>query len=135
MLTHKTKVRVIYADTDKMGQAYHANYLRWFEIGRTDMFRALGMPYKSIEEKGFFLPVSEVHCKFTTPAQYDDVLVIETSLDETVRGGMKFDYCIAGEDGQTIFARGYTKHAFVDRRGRVVRPPGFLVEVIEQNSK
>ncbi len=98
MLTHKTTNRVIYGDTDKMGYAYNANYLRWFEIGRSEMFRSMGLSYKTIETRGFFLPVSEVYCKFLAPIQYDDMLVIETSLDTGVKGGMKFDYCIKSED-------------------------------------
>ena len=134
MLSHQTTSRVIYGDTDKMGFAYNANYLRWFEIGRTELFRSLGLTYREIETNGLFLPVSEVHCKFISPVQYDDVLVIETSLDPTIKGGMKFDYQLFNEDGQSTVAKGYTKHACVDRQGRVVRPPRFLKEFIEKNS-
>ena len=75
-MTHRTTCRVIYGDTDRMGYAYNGNYFRWFEIGRTEMFRALGLAYTVIEERGIFLPVSESHAKFTTPAQYDDRIVI-----------------------------------------------------------
>ncbi len=135
MLSNKTKCRVIYGDTDNMGFAYNANYLRWFEIGRTEMFRSFGLTYKEIESKGFYLPVSEVYCKYMAPAQYDDVLVIETSLDSTVRGGMKFDYIICSEDGKIIFAKGYTKHACVNGNNRVVRPPGILLEIINKMSE
>ena len=130
MLTQRTKYRVIYGDTDNMGIAYHANYLRWFEMGRTEMFRSLGLPYKAIEAKGVFLPVSEVHCKFKAPAQYDDVIIIEASLDTGVKGGVKFDYRIFAEDGEKELATGYTKHACLNRDGRVVRPPDFLVKVM-----
>ena len=130
MITHRTTCRVIYADTDNMGVAYHANYLRWFEIGRTEMFRSLGIPYKLIETKGIFLPVSEVRCKFMTPAQYDDLLDIEVSLDTSIIAGMKFDYCIVSEGGKKTHAKGYTKHAFVDREGRVVRPPKLITDAI-----
>ena len=130
MITHRTTCRVIYADTDNMGVAYHANYLRWFEIGRTEMFRALGIPYKRIETEGIFLPVSEVHCKFMIPAKYDDMLDIEVSLDTHIKGGMKFDYRIFSDEGEKIHAEGYTRHAFVDRNGRVIRPPKFLMEAI-----
>ncbi len=135
MLSNRIKYRVIYGDTDNMGFAYYANYLRWFEIGRTEMFRSLGLSYKEIESEGIFLPVSEAHCKYVSPAQYDDVLIIETTLDSSVRGGMKFDYCIFSEDGKKIFAKGYTKHACVDRSNRVVRPPGFLREIINEMSE
>jgi len=130
MLTQRTTYRVIYGDTDNMGVAYHANYLRWFEMGRAEMFRSLGLPYKAIEARGIFLPVSEVHCKFKAPAQYDDVIIIEASLDAGVKGSVKFDYRIFAEDGEKELAKGYTKHACLNSDGRVIRPPDFLVKVI-----
>ncbi|MBW2449352.1 MAG: acyl-CoA thioesterase [Deltaproteobacteria bacterium] len=133
MLTHKTTCRVRYGDTDKMGFVYHANYFRWFEIGRSEMFRAMGIPYKSIESKGFFLPLSEMHCTFNTPSQYDDILIVETSLDTRYRAGMKFDYKIFNENNDKLLASGYTKHACVDSEGRVVRPPKFLTDSIAKN--
>ena len=94
MLNHRTTYRVIYGDTDNMGQVYYGNYFRWFEIGRSEMFRSLGLPYKSVEDQGIFLPVSETYCKYSSPAKYDDIIVIETSLDTSVKGGVKFDYKI-----------------------------------------
>jgi acyl-CoA thioester hydrolase len=129
-MTHRTTCRVIYGDTDRMGQAYYGNYFRWFEIGRTELFRARGLPYKLIEEQGFFLPVSECRAKYSAPALYDELIVIETSVDAAVKGGIKFDYRIFREDGRTLLAEGFTKHAFVDRNGRVVRPPAFIKELI-----
>jgi len=134
MTTHKTTCRVRYGDTDKMGFVYHANYFRWFEVGRSEMFRSMGIPYKSIESKGIFLPLSEIHCKFNAPSQYDDILLIETSLDSHYRAGMKFDYKIFNEDGKKRLANGYTKHACMDNNGRVVRPPKFLMDIISKNS-
>jgi acyl-CoA thioester hydrolase len=130
MFSHRTTYRVIYGDTDNMGQAYYGNYFRWFEIGRSEMFRFLGLPYKTVEENGIFLPVAESYCKYAAPARYDDVLIIETSLDSTLKAGMKFDYKIFTEDGRTLIAEGYTKHPCVSREGKVVRPPRFLRDVI-----
>ena len=127
---HQTTCRVIYGDTDRMGYAYHANYFRWFEIGRTEMLRSLGASYKQIEANGIFLPVSETHCKFLSPAQYDDMLLIETALDPRVKGGIKFDYRIHRESDQQLLARGFTKHPCVNGDGKVVRPPKFLMDVI-----
>lgn len=132
MITHQTRYRIIYADTDNMGFVYYGNYLRLFEIGRTEIFRDWGLAYKNIEEKGIFLPVSEVFCKFKEPAHYDDVVTIETSLDTRIRGGMKFDYRIWDEANQKIRAHGYTKHACLNRQGRVVRPPKFIQEIIQK---
>jgi acyl-CoA thioester hydrolase len=129
-VAHRTHCRVIYGDTDRMGHAYYGNYFRWFEIGRTEMFRALGLPYKEIEERGIYLPVSECRAKFTAAARYDELIVIETAVDAAVKGGIKFDYRIFREDGQTLLAEGFTKHAFVDPSGRVVRPPDFIRKLI-----
>jgi acyl-CoA thioester hydrolase len=117
-----------------MGFVYHANYFRWFEIARSEMLRSMGVSYKSIESKGCYLPLSEMYCKFNTPSQYDDILLIETSLDKRYRAGMKFDYQIFSENGDKLLASGYTKHACVDSRGCVVRPPTYLMEMIAENS-
>ena len=134
MPIHKTTCRVIYGDTDNMGQAYYGNYFRWFEVGRSELFRCLGLPYASIEKQGLFLPVAETYCKYLLPAKYDDLLTIETSLDTRLKGAIKFDYKIYNEDAQALLAHGYTKHACLNSDGKVVRPPGFLKEIIEKNS-
>ncbi len=134
MLTHKTKYRVIYGDTDRMGIAYHANYLRWFEIGRTELFRAWGLPYREIEAKGIMLPVSEVRCKYLAPAKYDDLLIIEAGFDPQLRAALKVDYRILSEDEKTVHATGYSRHACVDSNGKVIRPPAFITELIRHNT-
>ena len=134
MWTHRTNYRVIYGDTDNMGQVYYGNYFRWFEIGRSEMFRKLGLPYKAVEDNGIFLPVSETHCKYSTPAKYDDIIVIETSVDSSVKGGIKFDYAIYAQDGETLLAKGHTKHACVNQQGKVVRPPKFIKEILAKIS-
>lgn len=132
---HTTTYRVIYGDTDNMGVAYHANYLRWFEIGRTEMFRHLGMTYREIETRGVMLPVAEVYCKFIRSARYDDVITIEATLDTGMRSGFKFLYRILDEAGKNLgaeieIAKGWTTHACLNTDGRVVRPPKFLTELI-----
>ncbi len=135
MQSFKTTVRVIYGDTDNMGIAYHANFFRWFEIGRSEMFRSLGLAYRDIEKRGIFLPVSEVGCKYLAPVRYDDLLVIETTLDASVRGGMKFDYSILKESDPTVLARGFSKHACMNREGKVVRPPAFIMDLVSDSKK
>jgi acyl-CoA thioester hydrolase len=131
MLCHTAKCRVIYGDTDNMGIAYHANYLRWFEIGRAEMFRSLNLTYKEIEKKGIFLPVAKVCCDFISPARYDDLLSIETSLDPTFKAGVKFDYRVTVDGKNRVSASGFTRHACVNARGKVVRPPAFIREIIQ----
>jgi acyl-CoA thioester hydrolase len=116
-----------------MGVAYHANYLRWFEIGRAELFRSLGITYKFIEEQGYFLPVAEVNCKFVSSAQYDDLILIDTTVDDGVRGGIKFNYRILRAPDETELVRGFTLHAFMDAKGRVVRPPSFVIDLLKQH--
>lgn len=116
-----------------MGFVYHANYFRWFEIGRSELFRYLGLSYKEIEARGYFLPLSEVFCNFKSPSQYDDILIIETTLNTTYKAGMRFDYQVYDEDEKEVLAKGYTKHACVNHSGRVVRPPKFLMSVVRQD--
>jgi acyl-CoA thioester hydrolase len=135
MIRHRTACRVIYGDTDNMGYAYYGNYFRWFEIGRNELFSFLGLTYKCVEDQGVFLPVAEAHCKYSQPARYDDLIVVETTLDLTVKAGLKFDYRVLSEDGRTLLARGYTTHACVNRQGKVVRPPAFLKQVIAEHLK
>jgi acyl-CoA thioester hydrolase len=135
MIDHQTTVRVIYGDTDNMGQAYYGNYFRWFETGRNEIFRSLGLNYKSVEERGIFLPVAEAHCKYCAAAKYDDVLVIETKLDTQIKGAVRFEYKIFRESDHTLIAEGYTKHACLNGEGRVVRPPKFIKEVIEKSQR
>jgi acyl-CoA thioester hydrolase len=135
MLTHTTTYRVIYGDTDTMGVAYHANYLRWFEIGRTELLRHWGLPYREIESRGFLLPVAEVTCKYHQPAKYDDLLTIEATLDPNTRGGLKINYRILSEDHTTLHATGHTRHAFVNADGKVIRPPRFILELIDSRRR
>ena len=115
-----------------MGVAYYANYLRWFEIGRTELLRTWGLPYREIETRGLLLPVAEAKCRYATPARYDQVLTIEASLDPEYKGGLKIDYRILSQDETILHATGYTRHAFVNQEGRVVRPPKFMRELINQ---
>jgi acyl-CoA thioester hydrolase len=126
MINHRSEFRVIYGDTDNMGMAYYANYLRWFEAGRTELFRSLGLTYRAIEEKGIFLPVAEAHCRYLAPARYDDLLVVETSLDDGQRAVIKLDYRIFRKQDDRLLAEGYTKHACMAADGKVVRPPAYL---------
>jgi acyl-CoA thioester hydrolase len=136
MLSHETEYRVIYGDTDKMGIAYYANYLRWFEIGRTELLRSWEMPYQRLEnEEGIWLPVSEAHCKYLAPARYDDLIIIQAALDPQVKGGMKIDYRIFSQDRRIVHATGYTRHAFMNSEGRVTRPPAFIRELIKSRSQ
>lgn len=123
---HRLEIRVRYGDTDAMGIVYYANYLRWFEMGRTEMMRHLGIAYKEIEEQGVYLPVSEVFCKYHRPAKYDDVLIIETRIDFLKKVSLQFSYRILrAQDGAELVS-GTTLHGFIDRKGKIVKAPSAL---------
>ena len=116
-------VRVRYAETDQMGVVYHANYLVWFEVGRTDLLRSFGWTYREMEATGVRLPVLEAHCEYRRPARYDDELEIHTRgrLLSPVR--LEFTYDVRLKEDQTLVAAGYTRHAAVDLAGRPCRLP------------
>lgn len=118
-----SRVRVRYAETDKMGVVYYANYFVWFEVGRTDLLRGEGWSYREMERDGIALPVIEAHCEYRQSARYDDELDIQTTgtLVSPVR--VEFAYeVIRPADGATI-AVGRTMHAALDREGRPCRLP------------
>ena len=82
MFKTETTIRVRYAETDQMGLVYHGNYFTWFEVGRVEAFRQLGVAYADIEKEGIIMPIVDVHCRYLKPARYDDLLTIKTELRE-----------------------------------------------------
>ena len=132
---HRFSIRVRYGDTDQMGFAYYANYLRWFEIGRAEMLRALGMSYRAVEEAGIHLPVLEAGCRYLEPARYDDAVVIETGVESLRRASVRFGYRIVREADGELLALGHTEHGFLDRSARPVRPPQALAELLRRAPK
>lgn len=125
--TVETPLRVRYAETDKMGVVYHAHYVVWFEVGRTEYCRAAGLPYRAMEEAGLLILVTGVSCRYRVPARYDDPLVVRTSMPELGSRGLCFDYeIVRGED--EILADGSTRHVFADADGRPRRAPDHILE-------
>ena len=130
-LTNVTDYRVIYGDTDQMGVAYYANYLRWFERGRSEFLRQIALPYAQIEAVGFHFPVAEVTCRYAQSARYDDVIEIATTLAELSRAYLLFEYKISRQADRLLLATGSTKHACIDHQGQVKRIPKMLIEAVE----
>ncbi|AHF92017.1 thioesterase [Opitutaceae bacterium TAV5] len=134
MLTHRSTVQVRYAETDMMGIVYHANYLPWFEIARTDLLRYHGLPYRDLEAEGFLLPVLEANVRYLKSARYDDTLAIVATLAEKPSLRLRITYEVRrgdrggshDSDGE-LLATGWTTHAFIDRAGKPVRPPARFV--------
>jgi acyl-CoA thioester hydrolase len=127
-----TSYRVIYGDTDKMGVVYYANYLRWFERGRSEFLRESGLPYGEIEARGLHFPVVEANCQYAKAARYEDLILIETRLDSISRASLIFSYRILREGEEPPLATGFTKHACINAAGKVLRMPRDLVQILQQ---
>jgi acyl-CoA thioester hydrolase len=124
-----TTLRVRYAETDRMGVVYYANYFVWFEVARADLLRSLGWTYREMEDSGVFLPVIEAQCDYRRPARYDDEVEIRTmgSVDSPVR--MSFTYRVSVKGSEEVVAIGRTSHAALGRDGRPCRLPSRVREV------
>lgn len=113
----ESRVRVRYKETDQMGIAHHSNYVVWFEIGRTDLCRATGIPYTEIERRGRILVVVEIGCRYLAPFRYDDEVVIRTSASQAASRLMRFEYELV-DVGGTVHATGFSRHVWLDRETR-----------------
>jgi acyl-CoA thioester hydrolase len=130
-MQHVTELRVRYAETDQMGVVYHANYLVWCELGRTDFIRALGGSYAELERAGTALAVVEAHLRFMRPARYDDLIRVTTTVAEVRSRVVRFDYEIRNEEG-VMLASGYTTLVAMTRDGRSTTIPTELRESLER---
>lgn len=118
----RMQYRVIYGDTDAGGLVYNANYLRFMEMGRTEMMRNHGLPYSEMEKEGIILPVTECYLRYKASGRYDDLISIATSLAEVTRLTIRFHYRIYRimEKGrELLLVKGFTKHACIDRQGKL----------------
>jgi len=128
MYVSEIKIRVRYAETDKMGYCHHGNYAQYFEEGRTELMRELGLSYLALENKGVMLPVLELKTKFLKPAFYDDVLTIRTTLKRFPSVRIQFFYETFKQDGTKI-NEAETTLVFVDANTmKPQRPPAFFLE-------
>lgn len=116
-----------------MGTFYNSRALEWFECGRTELLRELGIAYADMESRGIMLPLVEAHVEYAGRARYDDLLRITTAAAMSGKARLRFDMEIvhAGGDGRPV-ARGYTVHAITDPAGKPVRPPPWLADIIEE---
>ena len=129
-------VRIAYADTDRMGVMYYANYFTLFERGRTELMRNLGLRYRDLEEKSrVFLPVSETRCRYLSPAKYDDLIRVITRVKEIGGAHLDFSYEIRDAETGKRLAEGFTRHPFVNEKWKPVRIPGELKSKLTQKSK
>ena len=127
---HQSTLRIRYAETDQMGVVYHGNYAQFFEIGRTEWLRSIGITYKNMETKGIMLPVISLNCNFKKSALYDDEITVTTMLKKTPSVKIEFDYEITNQNNELI-CTGNTVLAFVNKETKKpMRCPNYILEKI-----
>jgi acyl-CoA thioester hydrolase len=127
-----TKVRVLFADTDAMGVVYHTNYIKWFELGRNEFMRQLGVPYTELGKLSLHLPLINVNCEYLKFAIYDQLLTIETEFDYIKKATIRFNSKIWDENKENLLVEGYTIHACTNNDGRIRRIPKLLLELTDK---
>jgi len=121
---NETRLRVRYAETDNMGVVYYANYLIWMEVGRVELCKACGVNYRDMEtDDGIFLAVAESHCRYRSPARFDDEVVVKTWIENANTRMVTFAYEMRLADGDRRLATGTTRHVFCSRAMRPTHLP------------
>lgn len=119
-----TKYRVNFFDTDAMAVVHHANYIRWFEIGRVEFLRQIGITLNDMMEDGYVFPITEVRCKYVASGKFDDVLRIETTPVALDKVKMEFSYNIYRDSDNTLLVKGFTQNVFTSKKtGHITRLP------------
>ena len=130
MIRNQTHIRVRYGETDQMGYVYYGNYAQFFEVGRVEWLRALGVSYKSLEESGIMLPVIQLTVNYMKPAKYDDLLTITTSLNKKPLVKIEFDFEVHNENND-LLTTGFTSLVFMDmKKSKPIKAPQYLLEQI-----
>lgn len=133
MLSHTTPIRVRYADTDKMQFVYNGKYLEYFEVGRTELLRNVGLPYSEIETEGYQLPLIEAGVKYKHPAHYDDVLLVTAKLNELYSAKVNIEYEIKREGDNSLIATGFTTHMFIRTENKKpTKPPQIYIDSLKK---
>ncbi|MCX7875241.1 MAG: acyl-CoA thioesterase [Melioribacteraceae bacterium] len=136
MISHTAEIRVRYADTDKMQFVYNGKYLEYFEVGRTELFRSIGFPYKIIESEGYQLPLVEAGVKYISAATYDDLLLVTATLKELYTPKPKVEYQIRNKETGNLIAEGFTTHVFINAETKkATRPPKIYVDALAKYFK
>lgn len=129
---HLCSYRVLYGDTDAGGVVYNANYLRFFELGRSSFMREYVFSYREIEDAGFILPVVESYLRYKAPARYDDLLTIKTSMQQISDFSWRFNHHVLHSANDKLLVKGFTVHACVNKEGKLAKlPSGYLARIKE----
>jgi acyl-CoA thioester hydrolase len=129
-VVNETTLRVRYAETDAMGIVYHTNYLIWFEVGRGELSRQMGVDYRTWEEMGLYLPVVEASCRYLAPARYGDLVIISTWVEEARSRTVIFAYEARLQETGQVLAMGRTVHVCVNRAGQTTQIPPAWREIM-----
>ena len=136
LFSQTTQVRVRYADTDQMKFVYYGKFFEYFEQGRSDLLRAMGLPYPEIEREGIFLPVIEAHAEYKQSARYDDLLFVDTILEDVTPVRIRIEYNVRREETGRPIVTGHTVHSYLNAStGRPTRLPARIKEVVERAAK
>lgn len=129
---HRLELRVLYGDTDSGGIVYYANYLRYFEAGRTELLRNHGTSYRELEGQGYIMPVVECKVRYKASAVYDDLLIVETSIGELKKISCRFNHRILRKSDQTLLVKGHTVNAVITRDGKLCRFPEYFMAKLQK---
>ncbi len=128
-MVSRVEHRVNFYDTDAMRVVHHANYIRWFEIGRVEFLRLCGITLDDLMEDGYLFPITEVTAKFVNPGRFDDVLIIETTPAALTKAKMAFDYRILRASDETVLVEGHSQNVFTRQEtGHITRLPAKYYE-------
>ena len=129
--TYKTKI--YYKDVDQMGIVYYSRYYEYFEAARTELLQSIAIDVTTIEDDGYFMPVVTSHCEYKIGANFEDIILVETSINELPKATMRIDYEIYRNKNRDLLVSGYSTHAFTEKSGKPVKPPKKLIEVLRNN--
>ncbi|MCB9058898.1 MAG: acyl-CoA thioesterase [Calditrichae bacterium] len=130
MIQHTCEIQVRYAETDQMQFAHHSNYIIWFEHGRIQLLKNLGISYKDLEDGGYLMPVLEVHSRFIKYAVFDEILQLKTIMRDFPTAKQKFEYEIYNQK-QELICTGSSLHSFINKEKKAIKPPKELREKLK----
>jgi acyl-CoA thioester hydrolase len=132
LVVSESRLRVRYAETDQMGVVYHSNYFIWFEVGRVELMRQLGVSYREMEQDGCLIAVVDAHCRYKSPARYDDELIVRTHLKNVRESLVHFSYELLRVGEVAVLAEGDTTHIVIDKEMNVVSLPEKYISVFRR---
>ena len=132
MITHYHNIKVYYKDVDKMGIVYYSRYFEYFEESRTELLFSAGISVTDLEKKGVMLPVISSHCDYKYGAKFEDIIIIKSWIEQNPRSTMKIFYEAKLKQTNILIAKGYTVHAFINRKWKPIKPPNTILNILKK---